>query len=158
MDNKEELLIYTLFVLIMGIYIYGHMYIIKKRQSFRWTNRNYWVRPINIRRPNQGDFYQLFQELKDDPDMFFRYTRMSLSIFDELLEIIKPFLIKRNYRALVPERLAITLRYLATGDQVLSIALAYRIGESTARNIIKEICDIIINLLAPLYPTEQEWI
>ena len=73
MHDEEELLIYTLFVLIMGIYI------IKKRQSFRWTNRNYWVRPINIRRPNQGDFYQLFQELKDDPDMFFRYTRMSLS-------------------------------------------------------------------------------
>lgn len=52
-------------------------------------------------------------------------------------------------------------RYFATGDQILSIVLAYRISESTARNIIKETCNLIIKILAPIYlkaPTEQEWI
>jgi len=41
---------------------------------------------------------------------------------------------------------------------MLSIALAYRIGESTARNIIKETCTLIIKVLAPIYlqaPTEE---
>lgn len=107
MDIEEEELL-ALLILILGI-----NYIIKKRRSFRWINRKYWVHPINIRRSNQGDFDQLFQELKDDPHIFFRYTRMSLCVFNELLEMMKPFLTKTNHRALIPEqRLVITLRYI----------------------------------------------
>lgn len=51
-------------------------------------------------------------------------------------------------------------RYLATGDQILSFALAYRIGESTARKIIKETCNVIIKVLASTYlqaPKEKVW-
>jgi len=51
-------------------------------------------------------------------------------------------------------------RYLATGDQVLSIALAYRIGESTAYSVIKETCNVLIKILAPEYlrpPVQEEW-
>jgi len=42
----------------------------------------------------------------------------------------------------------------------LSIALAYRIGESTARNVIKETCAIIIKILAPIppSPSEEQWV
>ncbi|XP_025262921.1 uncharacterized protein LOC112637408 [Camponotus floridanus] len=138
MDNEEDLA-YVLVVLMIGTYI------LKRQTSFRWINRKYWVRPINIRRPIQGDFDHLLQEMKTDPYMFFRYTRMSVNVFNHLLEIMKPFLTKKSHRALVPEqRLALTLRYLATGNQILSIALAYRIGESTARNVIKETCAMII--------------
>lgn len=112
--------------------------------------------------PNRGDFCHLLQEMKNDPQMFFRYTRMTGPIFDKLLEMVRPFLIKKSHRALVPEEcLIITLRYLATGDQVSSIALAYRIGESTAYNIIKETCSVLIKTLAPDYlrpPTQEEWI
>ncbi|XP_071641987.1 uncharacterized protein [Temnothorax longispinosus] len=157
MDIEEEEELLALLILILGI-----NYIIKKRRSFRWINRKYWVHTNNIRRPNQGDFDQLFQELKDDPQRFFRYTRMSLCVFNELLEMMKPFLTKTNHRALIPEqRLVITLRYLATGDQVLSIALAYRVGESTARNIIKETCYLLVKVLAPIYlqvPTTEKWL
>lgn len=52
-------------------------------------------------------------------------------------------------------------RYLATGDQILSIALAFRCGESTVRKIIHETCSVITKVLQPIYlrlPTEQEWI
>lgn len=105
MDNEEEIL--GLFILILGIYI------LKKRISFRWANRQYWVRPINRRRPEQGDFRHLFQEMKNDEYMFFRYTRMSICIFDQLLEMLKPLLVRRSHRALLPEqRLALTLRYI----------------------------------------------
>ncbi|XP_024892103.1 uncharacterized protein LOC112467643 [Temnothorax curvispinosus] len=126
------------------------IYIVKKRISFRWVNRQYWVRPINVRRPDQGDFNHLLQEVKNDPFMFFRNTRMFLCIFNQLLEMMTPFLVKKSHRALIPEqRLALTLRFLATGDQVLSIALAYRIGESTAHKVIKETCAAIIRVLCP---------
>lgn len=106
MDSEDEILAVLLMLIISS-------YIMKKRRSFRWINREYWVRPINMRRPYQGDFYQLFQELKNDPEMFFRYTRMSVCIFNQLLEMMRSFLTKRNYRALIYEqRLAITLRYI----------------------------------------------
>lgn len=43
---------------------------------------------------------------------------------------------------------------------MLSVALAYRVGESTAHNIVKETCSIITNVLMPIYmkpPTEEKW-
>lgn len=51
-------------------------------------------------------------------------------------------------------------RYLVSGDQILSIALAYRIGESTARNIIKETCEVLVKVLQPIFlrtPNQEEW-
>jgi len=105
---EEDLLTYALFVLMTGTYI------LKQRISFRWLNRKYWVRPINLRRPLQGDYDNLLQEMKADPYMFFKYTRMSINVFNYFLEIMKPFLIKKSHRALVPEqRLALTLRFVS---------------------------------------------
>ncbi|GAB1864089.1 Protein ALP1-like isoform X2 [Camponotus japonicus] len=84
--------------------------------------------------------------------MFFRYTRMTVNTFYNLLELIAPALQKSHWRAISPEqRLSITLRYLATGDQVLSIAFAYRVGESTAYAIIKETTEAIVNILLPQF-------
>lgn len=75
------------------------------------NRRRYWVRPINENRPTYGDFTTLFQELKDDTVMFFRYTRMTVDTFYILLDMLSPKLQKTNWRALKPEqRLAITLR------------------------------------------------
>lgn len=51
-------------------------------------------------------------------------------------------------------------RYLATGDLLLSIALAYRIGESTASSVIKHTCMVLNKVLSPLYlapPTSEKW-
>jgi len=105
---EEDLLTYALFVLMTGTYI------LKQRISFRWLNRKYWVRPINLRRPLQRDYDNLLQEMKADPYMFFKYTRMSINVFNYFLEIMKPFLIKKSHRASVPEqRLALTLRFVS---------------------------------------------
>lgn len=62
--------------------------------------------------------------------------------------MITPKFQKRSWRTLSPElRLSSTLRYLATGDQVLSLSLAYRIRESTAYNIIRETTEAIVEVL-----------
>lgn len=42
-----------------------------------------------------------------------------------------------------------------------SLALAYRVGESTLRGIVYETCQIIYQVLSPVYlktPNEQEWL
>lgn len=60
-------------------------------------------------------------------------------------------MIKQNYY---------NFRYLATGDQILSIALAYRIGESTARVIIKETTKAITDVLLSIVlksPSEKDF-
>lgn len=70
----------------------------KAEKSKRWRNRQWWVRPINTRRAQYGDFATLFAELKEDEDMFFRYTRMDVPTFYELLRLVGPFLQKRSIR------------------------------------------------------------
>jgi len=68
---------------------------------------------------------------------------------------------QKKYSIYLFNVLILIVRYLATGDQILSIALAYRIGESTARKVIKETCTVIVKVLAPIYlqaPTEKDWI
>lgn len=86
---------------------------LKKRRSKRWVNRRWWCRPVFDKKEEQGDFKHLFQELKHDRNMFFRYTRMNLETFNKLLNLLQVFLVKNNWRAIPPEfRLIITLRYL----------------------------------------------
>lgn len=54
----------------------------------------------------------------------------------------------------------IFFRYLATGDLPLSIAIAFRVDESTVRMLIKEVCKVLINVLQPIYlsqSSEEEW-
>lgn len=43
---------------------------------------------------------------------------------------------------------------------MLSVALAYRVGESTAHMIVKETCTVLANILMPIYmkpPTKVKW-
>lgn len=42
-------------------------------------------------------------------------------------------------------------RFLVSADSFGSLALAYRIGESTARQIIKGVCEVFVSVLGPLY-------
>ncbi|XP_066583778.1 uncharacterized protein [Prorops nasuta] len=86
---------------------------------------------------------------------------MSEVHFKKLLKLTEPFLHKKNWRAFTPElKLIIAIRYLATGDLPNTIALAFRVGESTVRNIVKEVCMAIIKSLKTKYlaePTEEDW-
>jgi len=53
-----------------------------------------------------------------------------------------------------------SFKFLATGEQVSSIAFAHRIGELTAYKIIKETCIVTIKVLSPIYlkpPKEEDW-
>ncbi|XP_032689576.1 protein ANTAGONIST OF LIKE HETEROCHROMATIN PROTEIN 1-like isoform X1 [Odontomachus brunneus] len=101
-------------------------------------------------------------ELKKDESMFFKYVRMSNASFEKLLQQLQPHLIKRSHRTLTPDqRLLIGLRFLGTGDQTTSIALDFRVRESTVRMLYKEICSIIMRILPSMHlspPTEQQWI
>lgn len=84
-------------------------------KSKRWINRRVLVRDFYKQRSTGSDpFPGWFENLKNDPEMFFKYTRMNVSTFNFVLDKVKPFLPhKRASRDTVPpeERLLITLRY-----------------------------------------------
>ncbi|XP_044598676.1 protein ALP1-like [Cotesia glomerata] len=75
---------------------------------------------------------------------------MSPTQFEELLCLIGPHICKQKVvREIIstPARLALTLRYLATGDCITSISYQYLVGLSTAVKIITETCHILWHIL-----------
>eukprot|EP00112_Aurelia_sp_Birch-Aquarium-sp1_P024049 Seg7421.1 transcript_id=Seg7421.1/GoldUCD/mRNA.D3Y31 product="Protein ANTAGONIST OF LIKE HETEROCHROMATIN PROTEIN 1" protein_id=Seg7421.1/GoldUCD/D3Y31 len=90
---------------------------------------------------------------------------MSKERFDHLFSLLEERIKKQNTRlrkAVSPrERLVITLRYLATGCSQQTLSYAFRVGRSTISYIIKEVCEAIYDLLAPIYmrppSTSEEW-
>lgn len=118
------------------------------------VNRRWWVRPINTRRDTQGFYNNLIQEIKnDDPEMFFAFTRMNVSQFDHLVQLVGKKLQKYSARTPIPveARVLLTLRYLATGESHQSLSFAFRIGRSTVQRIISESCKVFWEVLQPIY-------
>ena len=69
------------------------------------------------------------------------------SIFQELLEKVRPFITKKttNMRSpiSVEEKLAITLRYLATGESLNSLKYQFRLYEAIIGKFIIPVCEAI---------------
>lgn len=76
--------------------------------------RRFGVHPINRARTEFGEFHHLYPQLRQDPDKFFSYLRMSIESFDLLLSKVQFQLTKQvtNFRRPIPpaERLIVTLR------------------------------------------------
>ena len=78
--------------------------------------RRWWRRPAYQRR--LGEFGNLLPHLRlNDPEMYFKYLRMSPEWYTHLLSLVSDKLTKVALRECVSasERLTITLVYLATG-------------------------------------------
>ncbi|KAJ8939441.1 hypothetical protein NQ318_010625 [Aromia moschata] len=76
---------------------------------------------------------------------------MSATDFEYLLNKIGPEISKMdtNMRKCIPvqERLAVTLRFLATGDSYQSLAYLFKFLAQLISSIIPEVCQAIINAL-----------
>uniref|UniRef100_A0A8C5CCT6 DDE Tnp4 domain-containing protein n=1 Tax=Gadus morhua TaxID=8049 RepID=A0A8C5CCT6_GADMO len=124
----------------------------------------YWVHPINQRRREQGDFHHLVAELRLDSQRHHQYFRMSVVQMEELLSTIGPELTRQstNYRAAIEpkQRLAVGLRYLASGDSLISLAFSYRLGHTTVANSVHMVCAAIVKVMMDQFlprPTQQMW-
>ena len=85
------------------------------------------------------------QELRlEDEGSFFNYLRMEPAMFDELLQRVGPRIAKRdtNWRASLEPglKLAVTLRFLATGDKYPSLQYQYRVSHCTISIFVPEVC------------------
>lgn len=84
------------------------------RSLAKRRRRKYWVHPIYSERLIKGKFYTLFYKLRQHPMNFFKYFRMNVSTFDNLLKLMEPYITYQDtsFRKAIPapERLAVTLR------------------------------------------------
>ena len=140
--------------------------LLHRRSRKQKHTKSIWVRKIFQERKQKGEFHLLINELRiHDHVYFFKYFRMSPTKYEELLQLVGPYITKSSQKreAIGPsERLSVALRYLTTGDAQLTIAQSFRISPTSVGRIIDETCAVIWDVLLHhefIKPpqTEEEW-
>ncbi|KAH8033671.1 hypothetical protein HPB51_015017 [Rhipicephalus microplus] len=114
--------------------------------------RRVWVRQVFLDRAVDGDFHNLLVKLRlGDAAMFHNFMRMSPQQFDFLENLVRPLIEVRSthLRSAISaaERLAITLRFLATGNSYQSLSYSFRVGKLTISQLVPK-QGFSINLMA----------
>uniref|UniRef100_A0A8C9XKI1 DDE Tnp4 domain-containing protein n=1 Tax=Sander lucioperca TaxID=283035 RepID=A0A8C9XKI1_SANLU len=106
----------------------------------------------------------LVAELRLDNQRHHQYFRMSAEKMHELLSVIGPELTRQNtnYRSAIEpkQRLAVGLRYLASGDSLISLAFNFRLGHITVMNSVRMVCAAIEKVMMQTFlprPTADSW-
>jgi len=77
-------------------------------------SRKHWIHPLNLSLEKSISFDTFYMEIKNYPDKFFDYFRMSINTFEELLLHIRGDITKEDtalrQSICAEKRLAITLR------------------------------------------------
>ncbi|KAK0148627.1 Protein ALP1-like [Merluccius polli] len=99
-----------------------------------------------------------------DEERHFQYFRMSAPKFDDLVSRVIRYLpdSHQNHRNPIgaSQRLAVTLRYLATGIGLQALSASYKMGTSTVSGIVEEMCSAIWDALQGEYmafPSRGQW-
>ena len=91
----------------------------RKKQRQKKRNRKVWVRNWIKNRDQFGAYHQLMQELTLDVSSYRSFVRINASQFEELIMKVAPLIARKDtvMRQAIPvgERLALTLRFIATG-------------------------------------------
>ncbi|XP_068103425.1 putative nuclease HARBI1 [Hyperolius riggenbachi] len=131
----------------------------RKRKRIVWSKN--WL----LQRDRYSDVSLLNELRVNNPEDFRNYLRMSDANFQCLLEKVSPYIAKQDTRmrqAITPEeRLAVTLRFLATGRTYEDLKFSMAISAQALGRIIPETCQAIIDVLVRDYMrlpnTPEEW-
>ncbi|XP_041374148.1 putative nuclease HARBI1 [Gigantopelta aegis] len=102
---------------------------------------------------------------KEDAKGFCNFLRMGYQIYQDILtRIVHRIKAKKSkYRKPLTAgiKLAITLRYLASGDSYHSLMYGFRVAHNTISKVIRQVCDAILvefaEELIPCPETPDEW-
>lgn len=94
----------------------------------------------------------MLEDLNREPSgKFFNFCRMSATDFEFLLNKIGQRITRMdtNMRKCIPvqERLAVALRFLATGDSYASLSYLFKFSPQTVSKCVDEVCDALIDAL-----------
>ena len=129
---------------------------LKIKNKKKIKKRIVWVKNWLQRRSYLGCFDTLLKELwSEDEAEYKRFLRMTPQIFDELLELVEEDITKENtrFRDAIPAsiKLAITIKFLATGMSYSELAYQFRVHKSTIAKFVPEVCEVIYNRLKEDY-------
>lgn len=124
------------------------------------------MHPINQARDGEGAWELLMTKFRHEyPEKHKQCLRMDSDMFDVILDKVRPGITKKDtrLRSAIPavQRLCVTLFYLSSGDSIRTVALFFRMGESTVRSIIYDTCQVIWETMQPVYlqtpHSPEEW-
>ena len=116
-----------------------------------------WIK----RRKENGFFETIIWELiLEDLAGFKEMFRMGYADFEKILSsivvLISPQEIIDGHRPIcAEEKLALTLRFLATGESFSSLSFQFRISKSAVAYIVKRVCESIVKCLLHIYMSYQ---
>ncbi len=91
----------------------------------------------------------MVEQKVEDPAAFQNFVRFEPAMFQEMVDRLTPRITKTdtNYRkALDPGlKLAITLRYLATGESSKTLQYGFRVGYNTICLLVPHVCQAIVD-------------
>jgi hypothetical protein len=107
----------------------------KSRRKRRW-----WMASV-FRSHYRHSGSDLLCDLRVENLHFMTFCRMSYSDFDALISLVGPRISKKDtsFRKAVPvaERLAVTLRFLASGDSFTSLSFLFKMSKQSISTIIQ---------------------
>ena len=127
---------------------------------------NMWVRPWLLQREERGVYHNIMADLyATNIQGFTNYMWMTPEFFEMIKTRLEPHLARQvtNYRApiSVGEKLALTIRYLATEESYTSLSCQFRVGRSNISKFLPEVCRAIQDEFTREYlkcpTTPDEW-
>ena len=125
-----------------------------------------WVRPWLLQREERMAYYNIMAELyATGISGFTNCMKITSEFFVMIKTRLEPCLARQatNYSApiTVGEKLALTIRYLATGESYTSLSCQFRVGRSTISKFLPEVCRAIQDEFTREYlrcpTTPDEW-
>lgn len=89
------------------------------------------------------------------------FTRMTSEDFEKLITLVGPKIMKQDtkFRKAIPvkDRLALTLRFLASGDSYTSLQYLFKVSKQRISVIIPETCDALTLALKELIKVSEKF-
>lgn len=149
MDELDKVKVATAAIVIV-------LYCDDETEKRRRKRRRHWVKPWLQRRDSHGFYSQLLSELRlEEVNIYKNYLRMTPDNFDEVLTLIKADVTKNDTimrESIPPEiQLAITIRFLATGNSYRDLSTGFRVHETTIGKFVPKVCQAIYTRLKDKY-------
>lgn len=124
--------------------------LLKTQKKSNRKRKRWYIRSFLAKRRLEGAYSSLMNDLRFRSG-YENFVRMSYTNFEHLLHLVAPLIIKdrrsRKDNVSPGEQLAVTLRFLATGDSYGSLMYQHRISKTKLSQIIPNVCKALVQVL-----------